>query len=95
MARAVNGDLAFLHALQQRGLGARRHAVHLIHQQQMGEHWALMELESAVSQVQHIGTDNVGRHEIRSALHALEIELQKMGERLDGERLGDPGYALQ
>ena len=37
-AHAVGGHLALFHAFQQRGLGARRHAVDLVHQQQVGEH---------------------------------------------------------
>ena len=36
-AGAVAGDLALFHALEQRGLGARRHAVDFVHEKQVGE----------------------------------------------------------
>ena len=42
-ARAVAGHLALFHAFEQRGLGARRHAVDLVHQQQVGKNRAGVE----------------------------------------------------
>ena len=40
---AVDRHLPLFHAFQQRGLRARRHAVDLVHQQQIGEHRARRE----------------------------------------------------
>ena len=95
MAHAINRNLAFLHALQKRGLGARRHAVNFVHQQQVSENRSLMELKSAVCQVEHIGADDVSGHQIGCALHALKIEPQKMRESLDGKCLRNPRHAFQ
>ncbi len=64
MADAVDRHLIFLHALQQRGLGARRHAVDFIHQQQVGEHRSGMEAVSAGCHVEDVGAQNVSRHQV-------------------------------
>src|SRR3979411_1261175 len=95
VARAINRNLAFLHGLQKSSLSARRHAVDFVHQQQVSENRSLMELKSAVRQVEHIGADDVSGHQIGSALHALKIEPQKMRERLDGKCLRNPRHAFQ
>src|SRR6266404_4891824 len=95
VARSINRNLAFLHAFQKRGLGARRHAVDFVHQQQVSKNRSLMELKSAVRQVENIGADDVGGHQIGSALHALKIEAQEMRESLNGKCLRNPRHAFQ
>jgi hypothetical protein len=47
VGRAVDGDLALLHALQQRGLGLGRGAVDLVADHDVGEDAARLELELA------------------------------------------------
>ena len=63
-ADAVAGDLALFHAFEQRGLGARRHAVDLVHEQQVGEDGAGMEGEGVGAGAQDGGAQNVGRHQV-------------------------------
>jgi hypothetical protein len=48
---AVDGDLAFLHGLQEGGLGLGRGAVDLVGEQQVGEDRALLEGELGVAGV--------------------------------------------
>ena len=38
---------------------------------------------------------HVGRHEVGRELHALEVEVEGGGERLDDQRLGHAGHALE
>ena len=40
------------------------------------------------------GPDEVGRDEVRRELDALEVAADRLGERLDGHRLGQAGHAL-
>ena len=45
IARAIDGDLPFLHRFEQRRLRARRGAIDFVHQQQVGEHRPAMQSE--------------------------------------------------
>src|SRR5947207_3440082 len=42
-----------------------------------------------------IGADDVGGHQIGRELDPRERELEALGERLDEERLAEPGYAFE
>src|SRR5205814_4151502 len=43
--------------------------------------------------VENLGAGDVGRHEVRRELDALEIEVQDVGERLDQQCLRQTGHA--
>ncbi|MCH8977691.1 MAG: glycosyltransferase family 4 protein, partial [Armatimonadetes bacterium] len=42
-----------------------------------------------------VGADDVGGHEVRGELDAIEREIERLGERGDHQRLGEPRHALQ
>ena len=94
IADSVDGGLALFHGLQQRGLGARRHAVDLIHQQQLGEERPLVHAEVGELGVEDVGADDVGGHQVRVALHPAEADVQHAGHALDGQRFGHAGHAF-
>ena len=95
VALAVGGDLAFFHGLEQRGLGARGHAVDLVGEQELGEDGALVEAEVARFWGEDAGAEDVGGHHVGRALDAAEVEAEEAGEGLDGEGLGDAGDAFE
>ena len=43
----------------------------------------------------HVGAEDVGRHQIRRELDAAELEIDRVGERLDQERLGQTRHAAK
>ena len=42
-----------------------------------------------------LGAEDVGRHEVRRELNAAELEVHRVGERLDEQRLREAGHAAQ
>src|SRR5579872_1096493 len=92
---AVDRDLMLFHALQQRRLRSRRHAVHFIDQQQVSEHRPGMQLELAGRHVQNVRSNNIGRHQIGRALHTLELQPQQMRQSFHGERLRNARHAFE
>ena len=50
---------------------------------------------AAVLFVEDLGAGDVRRHQIRRELNALEAEIENLGDRLDEQRLCQPGYARQ
>ena len=95
MARAIDRDLALFHRLEQRSLRPRRHPVDLIDEQQIGEDRALMEGEGARRHVEDVGADDVGGHEVGSALHALELQPHDVGQRPHRQRLRQAGNTFE
>jgi hypothetical protein len=94
IADSVDGGLALFHGLQQRGLGARRHAVDLIHQQQFGKERAMMHSEIGEFGVKDVGADDVCRHQVGVALHAPESHVEHAGHALHGQGFGNSGHAF-
>ena len=92
---AVARDLTLFHALEQRGLGARRHAVDFVHQQQVSEHGSRVEGEGVGAGPQNGGAEDVGRHEVGSGLHALKAEAKQTTERFHHQRLGNARYTFK
>ena len=43
----------------------------------------------------HFGAGDVGRHQVGRELDAVELERQRVGQRADQQRLGQPGHADQ
>jgi hypothetical protein len=68
----ADGDLAFLHRLEQRALDLRRGAVDLVGEDEVGEDGALLDEELRLLLVVDEGAEEVGREEVRGELDALE-----------------------
>ena len=80
MARARDRDMLLLHGLQQRRLGARTGAVDLVGHQQLGENRTGNEAEAApaaLAFLQHLGAENVGRHQVGSELDPARVEAER------------------
>src|SRR3954464_9490436 len=88
-------DLALLHHLEQRRLHLGGGAVDLVGQQEVAEHGAELRVEPARVGAVDAGADEIGRHEVRGELEALEEAAERVGQRLHGQRLGQAGHALE
>ena len=95
MALVADRDLALLHDLQQRRLHLRGRAVDLVREQEVAEHGAELGVEPAGVRAVDPGADQIGRHQVGSELEALERAAEDVGDRLDGQRLGQARHALQ
>ena len=96
VALAGDGDVALLHRLQQRRLGAGAGAVDLVGHQKLGEHRAGDEAERAAAVaalLQHLGADDVARHQIGGELDAVRLEAEDGAERHHELGLGEAGDA--
>ena len=91
---AVDRDLALLHALEQRRLRLRRCAVHLVDEQQVGEHRAGLELEAVRALVVDVHAGDVGREEVGRELKPRERAVERARERLREHRLPHAGKVL-
>ena len=94
MRLAADRDLALLHRLEQRALHLRRRAVDLVGQHEVREHRPERDLELAELLVEDPRADDVGGNEVGRELDALELAADRLGERLHGHGLGEPGHAL-
>ena len=97
---AVAGDrhVLLLHRLQQRRLGARAGAVDLVGHQELAEDRAGNEAEAALAAgafLQHLGADDVGRHQVGRELDAARVEPEHDAHGLDQLGLGEAGQADQ
>ncbi len=92
---AGGGDVILLHRLEQRRLRLRRRAVDLVRQDDLREDRPLHEPQPAAALVlvEDLGAGDVGRHQVRRELDALEVEVEDVGERLDEQRLGEARHA--
>ena len=98
VAGAGDRHMLFLHRLQQRRLGARTGAVDLVGHQQLREHRAGDEAEAALAArgfLQHLGAENVGRHQVGRELHALGVQAERDAHGLHQLGLGEAGHADQ
>ena len=91
---APDRHLALLHDLEQRALDLGRRAVDLVGEQQVGEDRPERGLELARLLVVDPRADQVGRDEVGRELDALELAADRLGQRLDRHRLGQPRDAL-
>ena len=87
--------MILLHRLEQRRLRLGRRAVDLVGQDDLREDRALQESQRAmpVLLVEDLGAGDVGRHQIRRELDALEAQVENLGERLDQQRLRQTRHA--
>ena len=91
----ANGDLAFLHRLEQGALDFGRGAVDFVGEDEVRKNRAELGGELAVAGIVDQRADEVGGEEVRSELKALEAGADRVGECADGERLGQAGNAFE
>ena len=94
VGRAVDGDLALLHALEQRRLRLGRRAVDLVADDDVGEDAAGLELELAGLLVVDRHAGDVARHQVGRELDPLHRAVDRPGQRLGEHRLADAGHVL-
>ena len=94
---AARGHAMLLHRLEQRGLRARRRAVDLVGEHDVGEDRPAHEPEAARAGrrvlLEDLGAGDVARHEVRRELDAAELEVHRLGERAHHERFRKPRHA--
>jgi hypothetical protein len=95
MCRVSDRDLLLLHRLEQRGLHLGRRPVDLVSEHDVREHRATPNLEVLRPLVVDHRADQVGREKIRGELNPLKIQLDRLGQRVDGQGLGQAWHALQ
>ena len=94
MRLAADRDLSLLHRLEQRALHLRGRAVDLVREHEVRDHRPDRDLELSELLVEDPRPDDVGGNQIRRELDALELAADRLGERLHGQGLGEPGDAL-
>jgi hypothetical protein len=87
---AGDRDLALLHHFEQRALHLGRRAIDLVGQQQVREDGSERGAEFAAARIEDARADEVGRNQVGRELDALEGAAQGLGQRLHGQRLGQP-----
>ncbi len=88
VAAVAQRHLPLLHGLEQGRLHLGRCAVDLVGEQQVGEHGTPAGEEIAAPLVVDQGADEIGRQQVGGELDALEIDRQRLGQRLDRQGLG-------
>ena len=94
MGRVPERDLTLLHDLEQGRLHLRGRAVDLVREQEVAEHGAELGVEAGVVGPVDARPDEVGRHEVRRELDAVERAAEDVRGGLHRERLGQPRNAL-
>ncbi len=90
----VDGNLAFVHGLEQRRLRLRRGAVDFVGQQDVGEHRAALEFEFVFERRINRNADHVGGQHVAGELHALKGAIDGAGQRLSERGLAHAGNAF-
>ena len=97
VGRACRGDVPLLHRFEERGLGLGRGAVDLVGQHDVREDRPRDEAEDPLPRelvlLNHLRPRDVGGHQVGGELDAVELEVHRLGERRDDQRLGQPGDA--
>ena len=92
---ALQAHLLFLHHLQQGRLGLGGGAVHLVGQEEVGEHGPLAEVELFALHVPHRMPHDIARHEIRGELDARESAPEGGGQGAHQESLAQTGDSFE
>ena len=95
MGVVADRHLVLLHDLEQRRLHLGGRAVDLVGEQEVAEHRAELGVEPARVGPVDARADEVGGHEVGRELQALERAAEHVGDRLDGQGLGQAGHALE
>src|SRR5207245_2712327 len=96
---AAGRHVIFLHGLKQSRLCLGGSAIDLIGEDHVGEDRPFDETKRALSRrlvfFKNVRAGDVGRHQVRGELDAVEVELQHAGEAGNHQRLGQSRYADQ
>ena len=92
---AFDGNLTFLHGLEEGGLGAWGGAVNLVGEQDLGEDGAGAELELAGFLVIEVGAGDIGGEEVGGRLDAAKGTAERLGDRPGEHSLADAGDILE
>ena len=99
VANAADGDLVFLHRLEQRGLRLGRRPVDLVGQQNVREDRPADEADDPLARrsilLDHLGAQDVGRHQVGRELNAVELQMDGFRQLLDDQRLREARHAAQ
>ena len=97
-SRATDGDVLFLHRLEQGRLRLGRRPVDLVGQDEVGEDRSGLEAEIAVARIRLVddrGADDVRRHEVGRELDARELESSGGSQGLHELGLADSRHPLE
>ena len=98
-ADAADRHLVLLHGFEQRRLRLRRRAIDFVGQNDVGENRSANEPDRALPRraifFEHFRTQDVRRHQIRCELDAIELQVDRLGQLADQQRLREPGHATQ
>ena len=85
--------LMFLHGFEQRRLRLGRRAVDLVGEDDVREHRSGNERQLPAFRrvLKNLGTRDVGGHQVRRELHALELQVKDLRQRFHEQRLGEAG----
>ena len=96
---AAHGHLPLLHRLEQSGLGLGRRAVDLVGEHDVGEDRPSQELElphaAGLVFLDDLGAGDVRGHQVGRELNAVIGQVERIGHRVDHQRLGQSGHADQ
>ena len=95
MRLAADGNLALLHGLEEGALDLGGGAVDFVGEHEVGEDRAAVRRELAGLRLDNHCADDVAREQIGRERDALELDAEGGAERLDEERLGEAGHALE
>lgn len=86
---AIDGDLSFLHCLEESGLGFGWGAIDFVGEKEGGEDGAFDEGELIGLEVKNAGAGNICGHEIWGKLDTIEGAAEDLGESANEEGFGD------
>ena len=99
VAHATNRDLVFLHRLEEGRLRLGRRPVDLVRENDVCEDWSRNEANVARAGgailLDHLGADDVGRHQVRRELDAAELQVHRLRECFDQQRLRQSRHTPQ
>ncbi len=96
---AADGHLPFLHGLEQGGLRLGGRAVDLVGQDDIGENRPPEKFElphtAGLVFLDDLGARDVRRHQVGRELDPVVAQVKRIGQRVNHQRLGQPGHANQ
>src|SRR6185312_2066050 len=95
MRHTIDGDLPFLHRLEQCRLGLGRGTVYLIRQEEIGEYRTWAKLERARRFLIDAHAGHVGWHEVGRELNTSEAHIQCAGEYSNKQCFRRAGNAFE
>ncbi len=89
-----DGDLTFLHGLEQCALDLGRRAVDFIGQEDAGHDRSGAYVERTGRGAVDLGPGQIGGEQVRGELNPAEGEVERLGQGTNGSRLGEAGNPL-